>query len=86
MKANVPKIDDLFKDELPQTCPTQISCIDCVDGKNKNCSGCLRYRLVTAAERLSLKAEKGFVNRLESVLEGMVKIGAEGSSRLQEQE
>ena len=27
-----------------------------------------------------------FVNRLESVLEGMVKIGAEGSSRLQEQE
>ena len=86
MKANVPKIDDFFKDDHQQTCPTQISCINCVDGKNKNCSGCLRYRLVTAAERLSLKAEKGFVNRLESVLEGMVKIGAEGSSRLQEQE
>ena len=86
MKANVPKIDDFFKDDHQQTCPTQISCINCVDGKNENCSGCLRYRLVTAAERLSLKAEKGFVNRLESVLEGMVKIGAEGSSRLQEQE
>ena len=86
MKANVPKIDDFFKDDHQQTCPTQISCINCVDGKNKNCSGCLRYRLVTAAERLTLKAEKGFVNRLESVLEGMVKIGAEGSSRLQEQE
>ena len=86
MKANVPKIDDFFFFLHPQTCPTQISCIDCVDGKNKNCSGCLRYRLVTAVERLSLKAEKGFVNRLESVLEGVVKIGAEGSSRLQEQE
>ena len=86
MKANVPKIDDFFKDEHPQICPTQISCIDCVDGKNKNCSGCLRYRLVTAVERISLKAEEGFVNHLESVLEGMVKIGAEGSSRLQEQE
>ena len=86
MKANVPNIDDFFKDEHPQTCSTQISCINCVDGKNKNCSGCLRYRLVTATERLSFKAEKGFVNRLESVLEGMAKIGAEGSSRLQEQE
>ena len=86
MKANVPKIDDFFKDGHPQTCSTQISCIDCVDGKNKNCSGCLRYRLVTAVERLSSKAEKGFVNCLESVLEGMAKIGAEGSSRLQEQE
>ena len=86
MKANVPKIDDFFKDDHQQTCPTQISCINCVDGKNENCSGCLRYRLVTAVERLSLKAEEGFVNRLESVLEGMVKIGAEGSSRLQEQE
>ena len=86
MKANVPKIDDFFKDDHQQTCPTQISCINRVDGKNENCSGCLRYRLVTAAERLTLKAEKGFVNRLESVLEGMVKIGAEGSSRLQEQE
>ena len=86
MKANVPKIDDFFYFCHPQTCSTQISCIDCVDGKNKNCSGCLRYRLVTVVERISLKAEEGFVNRLESVLEGMAKIGAEGSSRLQEQE
>lgn len=49
--------------------PRQITCVNCDDGKKYNCCGCLRYQIVTLAEKLGLYEEEQLVQILAEVIE-----------------
>ena len=48
--------------------PRQITCVDCDDGKRYNCCGCLRYQIVTLAEKLGRDTEEQLVQILAEVI------------------
>ena len=48
--------------------PRQITCVDCDDGKRYNCCGCLRYQLVTLAEKIGRDGEEQLVQILVEVI------------------
>lgn len=48
--------------------PRQITCVDCDDGKRYNCCGCLRYQIVTLAEKLGRDEEEQLVQILAEVI------------------
>ena len=73
----------LYKTMTP---PRQITCVDCNDGKNYNCCGCLRYQIVTLAEKLGRDKEEQLVQILAEVIRKREanNYGKEDISRLQE--
>ena len=58
-------MEQLYK---PMNPPRQITCVDCDDGKKYNCGRCLRYQIVTLAEKLDREIEEQLVQILARVI------------------
>ena len=58
-------MERLYKTTHP---PRQITCVDCADGKLYNCCGCLRYQIVTIAEKLGRHEEEQLLRILIDVI------------------
>ena len=43
----------------------QLSCVDCISGKNSSCGGCNRYELITAIESLPLDREQYYIDQIK---------------------
>lgn len=43
----------------------QLSCVDCISGKNSACGGCNRYELITAIESLPLERERYYIDQIK---------------------